>query len=222
LTDVVSVSAGAYHSCALTAAGGRHDALNDSSSIYCWGFPYNGVIGIAQLHDVCQLRGDCLAPRPIRMPATSFGGQTVIRLSLGAVAEHVCAITAHPDQADRWLFCWGRNGDGQIGIGTFAGNVPSPARVSGLPVAHTVVEVVTGSRHTCALLTVTFDPSSASPRLGSDGSCETVGGGCSVICWGANENGQCGLGFTSNFPITSPNSSRSIISAVIQAAAGDD
>jgi alpha-tubulin suppressor-like RCC1 family protein len=152
LTGVVSVSAGAYHSCALTSVPGvpvarTNDDLTAPLSLYCWGYPYSGVVGIASLYETCQIRGDCLAPRPLLVPVANFDGLHVIQLSVGTVAEHVCTLAG----VERLLFCWGRNTDGQTGVGTTA-NIPSPTQVFGFPSSQSVIEVITGSRHTCILM----------------------------------------------------------------------
>ena len=72
---------------------------------------------------------------------------------------HACGI-----KADGELWCWGRNGDGQVGNGTYTDRT-TPARIGGRT---DWTSVATGSRHTCG-----------------------VAGGV-LWCWGSNVSGQVG------------------------------
>ncbi len=95
---------------------------------------------------------------------SSTGFQSVA-LSTGD-GRHVCGIVA-----DGGLFCWGPNGDGQLGAGT-TDSFDVPVKVD---LDQPVRQVVTGNgsseAHTCAL---------------------TTGG--AVYCWGSNVRGQLGDG----------------------------
>ncbi len=64
------------------------------------------------------------------------------------------------------VVCWGSNASGQIGDSTVGTNRLAPTTVSGLTDA---VEIAAGNNHTCARRT-----------------------GGTVVCWGANANGQLG------------------------------
>jgi hypothetical protein len=75
-------------------------------------------------------------------------------------------------------FCWGANGDGQVGDGTGITPRTEPVAVRGLTDA---IDIVAGWRHTCALR--------------RDGS---------VACWGENGNGQLGSGTTTDALEPSP------------------
>ena len=90
--------------------------------------------------------------------------------------SHSCAVLDNGE-----LLCWGANDDGQLGLGnTTSGGVWEPTTVnvgSGL----TTLSVAVGNGATCALL--------------SDHS---------VKCWGKNNNGQLGLGNTSNNDVLTP------------------
>jgi alpha-tubulin suppressor-like RCC1 family protein len=82
-------------------------------------------------------------------------------MALGA--GHSCARTFGGD-----VWCWGRNGDGQLGDGTFDDSLV-PVKV---PLDAPARFVAAGTYHTCAVL---------------------IDGG-TVRCWGDNANGQLGIG----------------------------
>ncbi|MCB0964715.1 MAG: hypothetical protein KDA98_15665, partial [Acidimicrobiales bacterium] len=81
---------------------------------------------------------------------------------------HACGID---DQAD--LYCWGRNGDGQLGTGTQDDELlPVPVAVSGTPLdGKDIDDVATGYSSTCALAT-------------DD----------TLACWGEDDEDQLGNG----------------------------
>jgi alpha-tubulin suppressor-like RCC1 family protein len=85
---------------------------------------------------------------------------------VAAGGYHTCAR-----KGDRTLWCWGANGDGDVGDGTTATPKPAPVEVTALGAS--VAEVAAGLRHTCA-------------RTG-DGT---------LWCWGYNKYGQVGDGTT--------------------------
>ena len=90
---------------------------------------------------------------------------------VAAGSSHSCAILA-----DKTVKCWGYNGSGQLGDGTWAQN-PRPVAVSGLTGA---TQLALGSSHSCALVT-----------------------GATAKCWGYNGSGQLGDGTfsTSGVPV---------------------
>src|SRR6266576_2606528 len=81
-------------------------------------------------------------------------------------AYHTCALLANGT-----LRCWGRNGQGQIGDGTFVSST-TPVPVDGVTGAGAVSG---GGGHTCAVLS-----------------------GGTVQCWGENTFGQLGDGTTTS------------------------
>lgn len=190
-----AVSAGEYHTCALTTTDG----------VKCWGGNDYGQLGDGTTDS---------SNTPVVVSLLTSG---VKEISAGE--SHTCAVTSTDG-----VICWGNNGDGQLGDGTTidrsnpvivkestgedllaiavsAGNYHTCARISeggvkcwgdngygqlgdgttiesltpvfGSGLTSGVREISAGKYHTCAL---------------------TSGGG--VKCWGGNEHGQLGDGTT--------------------------
>ena len=86
--------------------------LDEAGALFCWGLNEDRQLGVADADFVGF---------PTRVDVEAPGGWR--ELALGE--QHACAI-----RADRTLWCWGRNSDGQIGIGTVTeAPVPQPTRV---------------------------------------------------------------------------------------------
>ena len=77
------------HTCALTTHG----------SAYCWGSLGSGQVG-----------NGVLSPSLQTTPTAVLGGHNFRRITAGIA--HTCAVSK-----DRRLYCWGSNGNGQLGIG---------------------------------------------------------------------------------------------------------
>lgn len=138
-----SIVAGNAHTCALTSTG----------RAYCWGDNSAGALGDGTFTDRST-------PTPV---ATSLVFQSIS----AAGGFHTCAVTAAGA-----AYCWGANGEGQLGDGTQTNrNVPVP--VSG---GRTFSAIFAGY-HTCAV---------------------TSAG--AAFCWGGNASGQTGDGTTTRRP----------------------
>jgi alpha-tubulin suppressor-like RCC1 family protein len=188
--NMIAVSTGAYHTCALSSSG----------SVKCWGYNYYGQLGDGT-------RTDRLTPVDVSgltsgVSVISTGGSHTCALtSTGGVkcwgynyygqlgdgtttqrttpvdvsgltsgvsvistgGSHTCALTSTGG-----VKCWGRNDYGQVGDGTTT-NRASPVDVSGLTSG--VIAISVGTDHTCAV---------------------TSTGG--VKCWGDKSYGQVGDG----------------------------
>jgi alpha-tubulin suppressor-like RCC1 family protein len=181
------VSAGDYHSCAVTT----------DNRAYCWGFNGNGQLGdgtTTDRHTPVAVAGG------LRFHAISTGygstcgvttdyraycwgdnvlghlgdGTTTRRLTPVAVvgghrfrqvdvySEHACAVS-YPDPGR--AYCWGWGGQGQLGNGSTA-NHSTPVPVSGSLVMR---QVSVGSFHSCGVTTSNV-----------------------AYCWGGNRQGQLG------------------------------
>jgi hypothetical protein len=122
--------------------------------------------------------------------AASFADGTTARTTFtdGGTNFHTCALVTNGGAK-----CWGFNDVGTVGDGTTIER-HSPVNVSGL--ASGVVEITTGTFHTCAV---------------------TIAGG--VKCWGDNGSGQVGDG--TNAPRTAPVDVVGLTSGVAFIGAGE-
>jgi alpha-tubulin suppressor-like RCC1 family protein len=147
-SGVTVISAGFSHSCALTSTGG----------VKCWGDNSFGQLG-----DGTYLS----SPVPV-----DVSGLTAGVMAVAAGDFHSCAITTTGA-----VKCWGFNGDGELGDGTWDDS-SVPVDVYGL--SSNAVQISAGWSHTCVVM---------------------KGGG--VKCWGVNLYGQLGDGttVTSNVPV---------------------
>lgn len=145
-TGPMMVSAGGAHTCAVTSTG----------ALRCWGDNQFGALGSGSTTN---------SPVPINVPGLP---SDVIDVSAGN--EYTCAITSAGA-----VECWGDNGSGQLGNGSFAASLV-PVFVTGLGAA--AVAVSTGYTHTCAILTTG-----------------------AVECWGLNVFGQLGNNTITDSPV---------------------
>eukprot|EP01084_Bolivina_argentea_P133505 235605_1 len=158
----IQVIAGSYFTC----------ALSGSNKVKCWGL--NRDYGILGIGDTVN-RGEKVGDMGDNLPFVDLGtGFTPIRLFAGA--WHSCALSG-----SNQLKCWGRNEEGQLGIGDSnnRGDVLSEMG-DALPFvdlgSNLVVTQLTGGEHyTCALFSVG-----------------------NIKCWGIGKNGILGSGNTTN------------------------
>lgn len=176
------VSTGANHTCAIVYG-----------QLYCWGDNSFGQLGIGStggIQNTPQLIGGLLANK--RVTDVSTG------------ANSTCAV------ANGQAYCWGSNGNGQVGIGSTAGPQNTPQLVNGhgaLTAAMDTTAVTVGTSYACAIANA------------------------DAYCWGLNTNGQLGDGTlvqktspvllstgTAGLP-AGPNGTRPMVSAL---SAGSD
>ncbi|HTK39921.1 MAG TPA: hypothetical protein VL362_03600 [Patescibacteria group bacterium] len=161
-------------------------ALATTGNLYCWGDGTSGQLGNA------ASGATNIQPSPVLVagPAKTTGGGDIATLAVsslssgGAYASSICAI------ASSNLYCWGENGDGELGLGDHTDrNVPTRVNsggISGKKLISVAIEGSPGSlitdddgdAHTCAL---------AYTSTTTD---------ATVYCWGSNSNGQVGSGST--------------------------
>ena len=200
---VVGLGIGAFHSCAITAAGG----------VVCWGEENFGELGngmTAAAHSVKPVPAGTLTGI---VELSAHGLFTCARSSTGSVwcwgiggdgqigngysgsdvpvlafkssatssaikfsagGAHACAILGNSATS---LICWGRGGSGQIGDGSYE-NALAPQTVLGLP---KLSSVAAGGAHTC----VVTDQKA-------------------VLCWGDGVSGQLGDGVSTTLVPVAP------------------
>lgn len=111
-----------------------------------------------------SLAGTCVGELPPGCTEEPCEDVEGCAIGISAGVEHSCAIVAGGD-----VYCWGENGDLQLG--SSGGSSATPRQVEGVSGA---VLVATADRHSCALLA----------------------SGGRIVCWGANDRGQLGIGTT--------------------------
>jgi len=126
-------------------------ALSDSGGVKCWGSNHSGAVG----NDSTQNQ---LSP------------VDVVGLTSGVSSIFIGRFTSCAILDDNSVKCWGGNYYGQLGDGTNESKkVPVDIAILGT----SVVSIVSGDSHTCALFA-----------------------GGAVKCWGNNDSGQLGDGTT--------------------------
>lgn len=198
LTNVVAISAGTAHTCALLATGVAR----------CWGAGGNGRLGNGSTGN---------RPFPVAVSGVTSATAAKSRFtSISAGGSHTCARVAGGT-----VKCWGAGADGRLGNGA-AGDQLTPVAVSSLTL---VAAVSAGGSHACALLaagTVKCWGLNSSGQLGNGstspsstpvaassltGAVSISAGGshtAALLVWGAprvwglNGSGQVGDGTTTN------------------------
>ena len=197
--EAISISAGAYHTCAIMV--GR--------TVMCWGDNWHGQIGNGG-------QEDSLTATEVAIPSNSSA------VTIDGGSFHTCV-----GMNDGSMFCWGSNGYGQFGNGGSQSS-GTPAGV-GLLDTQSPTQVSLGSFHTCALFddgnvscwggnsagqvgdgtqSDRSIPTSVGIPLGKKALSISVGQrhSCAILddaslkCWGLNSGGQLGDGSTTNNP----------------------
>ena len=184
LSNVVQVSAGVYHTCALTSSG----------NVKCWGSGLSGELGNGANGDSADTN------YPVDVIASSGSTSPLSDVSqINVGRETTCALTSLGG-----VKCWGKGGSGELGNGA-NGNTTYPVDViasSGntLPLSD-IVQINGGSSYMCAL--------TSSEK---------------VKCWGFGMYGRLGSGsdHSSNTPVDviASKGSTSLLSDVVQINGG--
>lgn len=184
------------------ATGREHTCSIVRGQVACWGANVYGQLGLGQLNQ---------SAAPVQVSGLTSG---VSEIHVGA--NHACARSGDA------LQCWGGNANGQVGIGTTVNSI-APVTVNTLGSGSTTTAFGTGTNYTCALVggavkcwgkaaigqlgnayaSNQLSPNIAVVGLSSGVSLLSTGisHGCgiqsgAVKCWGANPNGQLGIGTT--------------------------
>lgn len=204
LRDVVAVSAGIEHACALQSSG----------SVVCWGDPrYTGTW--VDVEGIGVERYRLLASRAVKVQ----GLEDAVQLAVGDT--HTCAVTRM-----KGLRCWGLNWAGGLGDGSTSDQYAAVG-VQGIGDAEAVA---TGYLHTCVVRTsggvscfgenVAGQVGSSKPEAkgvievqgisgavavaaGDQVSCAALSGG-GVSCWGSPSRGRLGNGSAAEYATPQP------------------
>ena len=203
----LQVSAGSFHTCAVTSG----------NTAWCWGGGSWGRLGYGNTNNI----GDNELPSTV---GDVNVGASVSQISAGG--EHTCAVTT-----GNTLKCWGRSNYGQLGYGNThsIGDNETPSTVGDVDVGASVSQVSVGSGHSCAVTTggkvrcwgwnqngrlgygntnnigdnelpstagdVDVGASVSQVSAGHQHTCAVTTGN-NVRCWGFNAYGQLGYGNT--------------------------
>jgi hypothetical protein len=129
---ITAISAGAYHTCAIT-----DEATNNA---YCWGQNSDGELG-----------DNSITNRNIPVAVSTAGivpsGKRITAISAGAY--HTCAIT---DEATNNAYCWGQNSDGELGDNSITNrNIPVAVYTAGVLSTKRITAISAGRSHTFAI-----------------------------------------------------------------------
>jgi alpha-tubulin suppressor-like RCC1 family protein len=200
ITEAVSLTCGAQHTCALTT----------QSDLWCWGSNASGQLGIGRADQTAL-------PTPVTINGTPF---TTQRIAAGD--QHTCAIGP-----GNTMYCWGSNVNGALATEDTNDAVFAPSPVTGMT-QDDLRAVTAGGGHTCAVVGVsnsvlatcwgrnekgqtgtgnTMSPASpkrvltnpttnldsvSSLHAGAEHTCALKGDDGAVWCWGNELNGRIG------------------------------
>jgi alpha-tubulin suppressor-like RCC1 family protein len=174
------ISAGESSTCAVTALGIG----------YCWGNNYSGNLG------------NGFIAGSVTRPTAVIGGLTWTTIDAGgSFSGHSCGLAAGT------AYCWGSNGNGQVGDGTTTNRV-MPTLVQNAP---TFSALAVGHISSCGIVSTgvwcwpvgpysfgySGQPALQSLDFGESHLCGVTAGGI-AYCWGYNYSGQLGDSTTVN------------------------
>ena len=163
--SIKQLAVGPNHNCAVGLQGTlneNQEFIATGSKLYCWGDNTYGQLGLGDTLDRSE---PTLVTLPIN-PSTSREFEAIY-VSVGEKSS--CAILAEDGVNDEsgYLYCWGDNNEGQLGIGSNTSYL-TPQLVSSSIIFERVEQ---GLNHVCAVAT-----------------------SANFYCWGDNSRGQVGVG----------------------------
>lgn len=152
LTGVTQISAGTYNTCAVL----------DTGRALCWGSNLDGQLGTGGGPD------SFLPVEP-----HGVGGNPALE-GVNAVAagtSFTCAVHSDNINAGQ-VACWGHNGNGQVGNGTWGGTItaPVPVKLEDSTILREAVSISVGEKFVCAITAAS-----------------------QAYCWGQDNRGQLGI-----------------------------
>ena len=134
LSDIMAISSGGYHTCALTTGG----------NVKCWGAGHSGQLGYGESGDYSS------QSTPVDVHTSSSDPIPLSGISaISAGSNHTCALTTGGN-----IKCWGSRGYGQLGGGSYIGSnyqsTPVDVYTSSTD-SSPFSSISAGGRHTCAL-----------------------------------------------------------------------
>jgi alpha-tubulin suppressor-like RCC1 family protein len=170
-TALPAVNLGSGRVVVALALGSFHScALLSDGSVKCWGYAMDGELGLGDVN----ARGRVAGQMGDALPAVDLGTGRTAR-SISANGQHTCAVLD-----DGSVKCWGHNFYGELGLGDTVDRGNAAGQMGdNLPAVDlggmAAVSVVAGYHDTCATLR-----------------------DATVRCWGYNNDGELGLGDTTN------------------------
>jgi len=153
------------HSCAVGQAHSNSPGVLDGR-IYCWGSNVSGQLGRGSANTNTYRRANLVT--------AGFGGTNYSASLVANSNESTCAVVKVPaNAAQSSVYCWGSNGNGEVGVNTTAAHYASPTRVSFFD-GMEVTDINGGAYRFCAVA----DQSN--------------------YCWGRDHVGQVGDGVVTN------------------------
>jgi alpha-tubulin suppressor-like RCC1 family protein len=144
-------------------------ASSQSGQLKCWGWNYNGKLGLGDVED----RGDNPDEMGGNLPFVSLGtGIRVTTIGVSTGAGHLCALFDNGR-----VKCWGDNQLAQLGLGDSVNRGETASQMGDnlpfvdLGTGRTATAISVGAFFTCAILD-----------------------GGQVKCWGTNRYGELGIG----------------------------
>ncbi|HKY41280.1 MAG TPA: hypothetical protein VJN18_35350 [Polyangiaceae bacterium] len=158
--DVAQITAGRAHTCALFTNG----------RVKCWGENKYGQLGLGHTQPRGKLKGEMGNSLPFVDLGTDTVGDPLKVAAIDAGEDHTCALTA-----GYAVKCWGYNGAGSLGLGSFEETRGEVAQELGdnLPAVNlygNAYVLSAGGYHNC------------------------VKAFSELKCWGSNSQGQLGYG----------------------------
>ena len=160
LSNVLAITAGNTHTCALV-----DDGSGVTGTVKCWGLAANGQLGDGSVgEETTNLTKDPQRRSPVTVVKDASNTPLSGVVAVAAGGFHTCAVVKD-GAGNRTAWCWGDDGEGQLGDGKPGDRTAIAQPVTNL--GSTVSALALGEFHSCALL--------------DDGT---------VKCWGANPFGQ--------------------------------